>query len=276
VTDLFNVKGKNVLVTGGGRGIGEMIASGFVRNGANVFICSRDQKAITETAQHLSQRGPGKCTGIAIDLSKGLDSAKKLIDILKNEYHIDKLDVLVNNSGNSWGEPFEKFSEKGWDHVMNLNVKAMFFVTQQALPLLSTAANTSDPARIINIGSVAGVQVQHVSTWSYDVSKAAVHHLTKKFAAELASKNITANAIAPGFVPSKMSKQLLTYNTEDQLRNAVPLKRFALPGDMAAPALFFASPGASWITGQVLVVDGGQLSVPSQMIDEGEKPSSKL
>jgi len=272
IDNLFNVKGKNVLVTGGGRGIGEMIASGFVRNGANVFICSRDQKAISETARQLTEKGTGKCTGLSADLSKHA-SAKKLIDELQSQHGVDKLHVLVNNSGNSWGEPLEQFSEKGWDHVMNLNVKAVFFVTQQALPLLKKAASNSDPARIINIGSVAGIQVQHVPTWSYDTSKAAVHHLTKKFAAELSSTPITCNAIAPGFVPSKMSQQLLTYSTEDQLKKSIPLGRFAEPKDMAGAALFFASPAASWCTGQILTVDGGQLIVPTKMIDEN---ASKL
>jgi NAD(P)-dependent dehydrogenase (short-subunit alcohol dehydrogenase family) len=193
-----------------------MIASGFVRNGANVYICSRDQKAITETAKRLTEKGTGQCTGITIDLSKH-ESAKQLIDELQNKHHVSKLHVLVNNSGNSWGEPLEKFPEKGWDHVMNLNVKAVFFLTQQAVPLLEAAATAEDPARIINIGSVTGIQPQRIPTWSYDVSKAAIHHLTKKFAGELASKSITCNALAPGFVPSRYELQPLFTDTQFQL-----------------------------------------------------------
>lgn len=270
MNDLFNVRGKNVLVSGGGRGIGQMIATGFVRNGANVYISSRDEQAINRTADELTKLGPGKCYGIAIDLAKH-NSADELINTLKTKFNVTQLHVLINNSGNSWGEPLEQFSEKGWDRVMELNVKALFFLTKSALPLLQAAASNDSPARVINIGSVAGVRPQSVPTWSYDTSKAAVHHLTTKFAGELASKSITVNAIAPGFVPSKMSKQLLTYNTEDEMRNAIPLKRFAKTGDMAGPALFFASPAAAWITGTVLVVDGGQMASPPRMIEKSSK-----
>lgn len=151
-------------------GIGQMIATGFVRNGATVYISSRDQKAIEATAAELTKIGPGKCIGLATDLGKHA-SAQQLIDDLKSKHGVTKIHVLINNSGNSWGEPLGKFSEQGWSKVMDLNVKALFFLTQAAIPLLQAAATQDDPARIINIGSVAGVRPQSVPTWSYDVSQ---------------------------------------------------------------------------------------------------------
>jgi len=264
ISDMFNVSGKIVLVTGGGRGIGRMITEGFVRNGATVFISSRDAKAVEGTANELTSKGPGKCIGLSLDLAT-VEGVRKLVSTLREQHGVTKLNVLINNSGNSWGEPLDTFSENGWDRVMTLNVKSVFFLTQAALPLLEAGATVDDPARIINIASVAGMRIQAVPTWSYDVSKAALIHLTEKFANELAKRHITANAICPGFVPTKMSNQLLTYASEEQLRNKIPLGRFAVAEDMAGIALFYASRAGSWVSGTHIAIDGGQTVTPAKL-----------
>jgi NAD(P)-dependent dehydrogenase (short-subunit alcohol dehydrogenase family) len=255
LASIFSVKGKNVLVTGGGQGIGRMIAEGFVTNGATVYICSRNQKEIEKTCSELSSQG--SCTGIIADLATmtGIEALHgKLLEL-----KVAKLHVLVNNSGTSWGEPIESFQEKGWDRVMNLNVKGLFFLTKTLLPLLQAAGTHEDPARVINIGSVAGLRAQTVPTYSYDVSKAAVHHLTKKLASDLSMQHITVNAIAPGLIPSNMSKQLLTYASEAKLKAGIPLGRVGKPQDMAGAALYLSSQAGAWVTGVVLPVDGGYL-----------------
>lgn len=169
--------------------------------------------------------------------------------------------MLINNSGASWGEPLTSFSEKGWDRVLNLNLKSLFFLTRTLLPLLYSAATPTDPARVINIGSVTGIHHQSVQTWSYDVSKAAVHHLTKKLAEEVGEKGVTVNAIAPGYVPTKMSGGLPV--TFDEIAKKMPLKRVGTAEDMAGVALWLSSRAGSWVTGAVIPVEGGQLTISS-------------
>jgi len=259
IKELFSVKGKTVLVTGGGQGIGRMISEGFVRNGATVFISSRSKSACEATAKELSAVGPGKCHAIALDLST-LKACDELIARLQSEFGVKSLNVLVNNSGATWAEPLETFSEKGWDRVMDLNVKSLFFLTRAALPLLRAAASALDPSRIINVGSVAGIRPQLVGTWSYDVSKGAVHLLTQKLASELASDNITVNALAPGLVLTKMGKQLLSYTSEENLTAQIPLGRLGKPEDMAGYALYLCSRAGAWVSGTILAVDGGQIN----------------
>jgi len=261
-TSLFGVKNKVALVTGGGRGIGRQITEGFVRNGATVFICSRKEKENVDTATELSKLGPGKCIGFAADLSS-VAACKAVIKKLKDDFKVSKLDILVNNSGATWADTLDTFPESAWDKIMNLNVKAMFFLTQAALPLLDAAATPKDPARVINIGSIAGIGLMHGPTYSYDVSKAAVHQLTKKLAADLASRNITVNAIAPGLVLTSMGKQLLVMASEEQLKSTIALKRFGQAEDMAGVALWLASKAGGWVTGIVVPVDGGALLVSS-------------
>ena len=256
ISDLFSVTGKNVLITGGGRGIGLMIAEAFVRNGAHVFISSRDEKTITAVADALSAVGPGRCTAFPADLSS-LAGVNVVASTLSTRFGVTQLHCLVNNSGASWGEPLDQFSEKGWDKVMDLNVKSLFFLTRALVPLLSAAATSTHPAAVINVGSIAGLQHQSVSTWSYDVSKAAVHHLTRKYADELAGQHITVNCIAPGYVPSKMSKGLPT--TYEQIASALPLRRVGSAEDMAGCCLYLASRAGAWVTGVVIPVDGGHL-----------------
>lgn len=263
VKSLFGVEGKTVLVTGGGRGIGAHIAEGFVRNGATVYIVSRSKAACEAKAAELTNMGPGKCIALSADLSNVAaceEVAKKLQDS-----GVTKLHVLVNNSGVSWGEPVEKHSEKGWDKVMDLNVKAIFFLTKSLLPLLKAAGTFEDPARVINVGSIFGIGIQLFPTIAYDVSKAAVHHLTRKLAGELSDRKITVNAIAPGFVPSKMSSQLSVYQPKDMMAKTIPLGRPGTPADMAGAAIYLSSRAGAWVTGSVLTVDGGFLVNPKHM-----------
>ena len=263
VTRLFGVKGKTILVTGGARGIGLMIAAGFVANGATVYIASRSADACETAARRLTAAGPGTCHALAADLGTETGCAALAAALKSRE---QALHVLVNNSGTSWGAPMATHDTKGWDKTYNLNVKGVFFLTRELLPLLDAASTPTDPARVINIGSVAGIRPQVFPTFSYDVSKAAVHHLTKKLADELSDRRsegghaITVNAIAPGYVPSRMSAQLEGYEEAKAIEEGLPLRRKGGVGDMAGAALFFASAAGAWITGVVLRVDGGMLS----------------
>ncbi len=249
--NLFDVAGKVALVTGGSRGIGEMIAEGFVANGVKTYISSRKAEACDATAARLSALG--QCISIPSDLSSA-EGLQALVGELRRRE--DTLDILVNNAGATWGAPIEEFPESAWDKVMNINVKSPFFLTQALLPLLEKSATQDDPARIIMVGSVDGLNVNQLPTFSYGPSKAAVHHLTRVLASHLAARNITVNAIAPGPFPSKMMAHTLE-NFGEQVRNGVPLKRFGEPADMAGAAIYLSSKASSYVTGVVIPVDGG-------------------
>ncbi|MCP5093241.1 MAG: SDR family oxidoreductase [Gammaproteobacteria bacterium] len=249
--NLFDVAGKVALVTGGSRGIGEMIAEGFVANGVKTYISSRKAEACDATAARLSALG--QCISIPSDLSSA-EGLQALVGELRRRE--DTLDILVNNAGATWGAPIEEFPESAWDKVMNINVKSPFFLTQALLPLLEKSATQDDPARIIMVGSVDGLNVNQLPTFSYGPSKAAVHHLTRVLASHLAARNITVNAIAPGPFPSKMMAHTLE-NFGEQVRNGVPLKRIGEPVDMAGAAIYLSSKASSYVTGVVIPVDGG-------------------
>ena len=199
--DLFSIKGKTALVTGGSRGIGEMIAAGFLANGAKVYISARKADVCAATAKRLSEAYGGQCIALPADLSQlaGVESLAKQLSEREA-----KLDILVNNAGAAWGAPLEKFPEVGWDKVMDTNVKGVFFLTQKLLPLLRQAASAASPARVINIGSIDGIKAAVFDTFSYGASKAAVHHLTRFMAAHLTREHILFNAIAPGPFPTWM------------------------------------------------------------------------
>jgi len=249
--DLFDVSGKVALVTGGSRGIGEMIAEGYVANGVRTYISSRKADVCDATAKRLS--GIGECVSIPADLST-MDGVKVLVDEVKGRE--DKLHILVNNAGATWGEPIEDFPESAWDKVMTINVKSPFFLTQALLPLLENAASAEDPARIIMIGSVDGLNVNQMPTFSYGPSKAAIHHLARTLASHLADRHITANAIAPGLFPSHMTAGIIR-SMGEQIVQGTPLKRTGKPEDMAGVAIYLASKASSFVTGVVIPVDGG-------------------
>ena len=248
---LFDVSGKVALVTGGSRGIGEMIAEGFVANGVRTYISSRKGDACDATAARLAEAG--ECISLPADLSSA-DGIAALVDEIKSRE--GQLDILVNNAGATWGARIEEFPEAGWDKVMDINVKSPFFLTQALLPLLEKSASRDDPARIIMVGSVDGLNVNRLPTFSYGPSKAAVHHLTRTLAAHLADRNITVNAIAPGPFPSNMMAHTLETMGEE-IRKGVPLKRIGEPHDMAGTAIYLASRASSYVTAVVIPVDGG-------------------
>jgi NAD(P)-dependent dehydrogenase (short-subunit alcohol dehydrogenase family) len=250
VKNLFDIEGKTALVTGGTRGIGLMIARGYVENGARVYVASRSEEACAETERELSK--VGTCTAIAANLSTQEGCVALANEIKERE---SKLEILVNNAGANWGAPYEEFPAAAWDRVLDLNVKGPFFLTQALTPLLEAASKEDDPSRIINIGSIDGIQVPFLDTYSYSASKAAIHHMTRVLARKLAPK-ITVNAVAPGPFQSKMMKATLE-NFGDSIAEGAPMKRIGEPEDMAGVAIYLASRASSFVTGVILPVDGG-------------------
>ena len=249
--NLFDVSGKVALVTGGSRGIGEMIAEGYVANGVRTYISARKAEACDATAARLSEIG--ECISVPADLSTEEGLATVVAALRSRE---EQLDILVNNAGATWGAPIGEFPEAGWDKIMTINVKSPFFLTQALLPLLEAGATAEDPSRIIMIGSVDGLNVNRLPTFSYGPSKAAIHHLARTLAAHLASRHITANAIAPGLFPSQMTAATIDAMGE-RIIAGTPLKRAGRPEDMAGVAIYLASQAASFVTGVVIPVDGG-------------------
>jgi NAD(P)-dependent dehydrogenase (short-subunit alcohol dehydrogenase family) len=245
---LFDLTGKQALVTGGTRGIGLMIARGLLDAGAGVIISSRDADACEKARAELSAHGD--VTAVPADVSSEAECLR-LAATVQGPLH-----VLVNNAGATWGAPLMEFPESAWDKVLDLNVKGPFFLIRALLANLEQAASDDDPARVINIGSVDGLQVPALPTYSYSASKAAVHMLTKVLAKELGRKNITVNAIAPGPFPSKMMAATLDA-FGDAIAAAAPLGRIGRPDDMAGTAVFLSSRAGSYVTGAIIPVDGG-------------------
>lgn len=256
--DLFDVSGKVALVTGGSRGIGEMIARGYVHAGATVYISSRKADACEQLAATLSDEGPGSCVALPADLSTREACDDLAAALGAREQH---LDVLVNNAGASWGAPLAEYPDHGWDKVLDLNVKAIFYLTRACVPLLEAAATHQDPARVINIGSIDGLTVPPYEAYAYTASKAAVHHLTRHLGARLARQHITVNAVAPGLFPSKMTAFLFEGAEEGFEQEAFPLGRVGEPDDMAGVAIYLASRAGAYLTGAVIPVDGGHATL---------------
>ena len=251
MTDLFSIDGKVALVTGGSRGIGLMIARGYVENGARVYVSSRSADVCNEVAAELSKLGT--CVALPADLSTEAEARRLAGELAARE---PALHILVNNAGANWGAPLEEYPDSAWDKVLALNVVAIFHLTVALLPSLEAAATPEDPARVINIGSIDGIQVPLLETYAYSASKAAVHHLTRVLARKLAPRDITVNAVAPGPFESKMMAATLEA-FGDEIAKSAPLKRIGTPEDMAGVAIYLASRAGAYVTGAVIPVDGG-------------------
>jgi len=251
VKDLFSIEGKVALVTGGSRGIGLMIARGYAEHGARVYVSSRSADACAETAAELSKLGT--CTALPADLSQHAEVKRLAGELAARE---PALHILVNNAGANWGAPIEEYPDAAWDKVLALNVKAIFHLTVALLPQLAAAATPEDPARVINVGSIDGIQVPLLETYAYSASKAAVHHMTRVLAKKLASRDITVNAVAPGPFQSKMMAATLE-KFGDSIAKTNPRKRIGAPEDMAGVAIYLASRAGAYVTGAVIPVDGG-------------------
>ena len=249
--DLFSVTGKSVLVTGGSRGIGLMIARGFVEAGAIVYISSRKAQVCDRVATDLSSIGT--CISIPADLGTEEGVKHLAAEVSRRE---PALNVLVNNAGANWGAPYAEYPESAWDKVFDLNVKSIVSLTRQLTPALAKAAQPGDPARVINIGSIDGLKPPLLDTYAYSASKAAVHHMTRVLARTLAPQRITVNAVAPGPFESKMMAVTLE-RFKDAIIASCPLGRIGEPEDMAGVALYLASRAGAYVTGAVIPVDGG-------------------
>ncbi len=252
ISELFSVAGKTAIVTGGSRGIGKMIAQGFVANGVKTYITARKAEACEATAKELSEQGI--CIAIPADLSSD-EGRKAFVDQIKERE--SKIDILVNNAGAAWGASFEDYPDEGYDKVMDINVRAIFMLTRDLMPLLTKDASTENPSRVINIGSIDGLRVSTTDNFAYGASKAAVHFLTKNLAVRLAPKGLTVNAIAPGPFESKMMEHTLK-NFQDKIEDENPLGRIGNSEDMAGLALYLASAATTYMTGQVIALDGGR------------------
>lgn len=254
--NLFDVSGKTAVVTGGSSGIGAMMARGLLENGAKVYITARKEERLHAMAQELSQYG--ECVPIAADMSNVEDIEAFVAAVSAKE---DRLDILINNAGANWAAPIDQFPEGGWDKVMDINIKSIFFTTQKFIPLMKAAGTADNPARVINIASINGIRNSGMPTYAYSASKSAVIHLTTHLATDMAHWNINVNAIAPGFFPSNMTKQIV--ENEEMTKAAIaqiPRGRAGKPEDIAGTALYLCSEASSWLIGQTIPLDGGMIS----------------
>jgi NAD(P)-dependent dehydrogenase (short-subunit alcohol dehydrogenase family) len=247
-TALFRLDGRIALVTGGSRGIGRMIAEGFVGQGAKVYVSSRKAEACEETAEAL---GPN-CIALPADISTVAGCKALAAELAARE---SRLDILVNNAGAAWGEPFENFPEKGWDKVMDLNLKSPFFLTQALHTLLKAGAAEGRPAKVINITSVDGQRVNPWETYSYQASKAGLIHLTRRMAARLAPDGIYVTSLAPGAFGTDMNRAARDHG--EAVRQRIPARRIGVGEDMAGAAIYLASRAGDYVIGETLTVDGG-------------------
>ena len=246
---LFSLEGRVALVTGGSRGIGRMIAEGYLAQGARVYISARKAAACDQTAKELSAFG--HCVSLPADVST-LEGAQALVEAYAK--HEGSLDILVNNAGAAWGAPYEEFPENGWDKVVDLNLKTPFFLTKALTPMLKKAA-TDHLAKVINIASIDGISVNPQETYSYAASKAGLIQLTRRMALRLAQDRIAVSAIAPGAFASDMNKDARDHG--DEVKGRIPAGRIGTPEDMAGAAIYLASRAGDYVMGSTLVVDGG-------------------
>lgn len=256
MADLFSLSGKRALVTGGAQGLGRMIAEGLLRAGAHVAITSRKPDICAGAAAEMAALGP--CLALPADLS----TPEAVVDLVERyRKQADGLDILVNNAGKTWGAPIADFPDKAWASVMTVNVHTPFKLVQQFLPDLAAGDRQGDPARVINIGSVAGVAIEPLQAYSYGASKAAIHQLSRQLAKDLADRHITVNAVLPGFFPTAMTAHLR--DDDDAPRGAlqghIPLGRLGRPDDIAGIVIFLCSRAGAYVTGAEIPVDGGIL-----------------
>lgn len=250
MNDLFSLKGRTALITGGSRGIGRMIAAGFLAQGARVYISARKAEACDRAAAELASLGP--CVSLPADVSS-VEGARALAAAYASRE--DSLDILVNNAGAAWGAPFDEFPENGWDKVVDLNLKTPFFLTQALAPQLRRAASAERPAKVINIASIDGISVNPMETYSYAASKAGIIHLTRRMALRLVKDNIVMSAIAPGAFASEMNRDARDHG--DEVARRIPAGRIGRDEDMAGAAIYLASRAGDYVVGETLVVDGG-------------------
>lgn len=250
IENLFSVKGKIILVTGGAKGLGAMMTQALVEGGAKVYISSRSVATCAAFAEEMSKIG--QCIALPMDLSNVENIRKLAVQLSEKE---EKLDVLINNSGVSWGASLDDFPEKGWDKVMNINVKSVFFLTQSLLPLLRAAGTKENPSRVINISSIAAKNNDSLSAYSYGPSKAAVTQLTRLLAKDLMKDHILVNAIAPGFFPSNMT----SHYDQEMIIAQTPMNRIGKPTDIAGLVIYLCSKGSNFMTGNYIPIDGGML-----------------
>jgi NAD(P)-dependent dehydrogenase (short-subunit alcohol dehydrogenase family) len=251
--DLFSLKDRVALVTGGSRGIGKMIAAGFLAQGAaKVYISARKAGPCEATARELTAEYDGECIALPIDISTMAGIELLATELKKRE---PKLDILVNNAGAAWGAEFDEFPESGWDKVMNLNLKTPFFLTQALAAPLRAAASAKRPAKVINIASIDGIFVNPMETYSYAASKSGLIHLTRRMATKLIKENINVSAIAPGAFKSDMNRAARDH--ADEVAERVPARRVGTDEDMAGVAIYLASRAGDYVVGATIAVDGG-------------------
>ena len=254
IQSLFSLEGKVALVTGGSRGIGAMISQGLLQAGATVYISARKAEACEQAANELSRYG--RCIALPADVADESSRAELVAALTDN---VGRLDILVNNAGTAWGEPYVTYPQSAFDKVMALNVSAVFCLTRDLTPLLESSAKGDDPARVINLGSMEGLHIPTVhgfGNYAYTASKAAVHHLTRHLAVQLGPKNITVNAIAPGFFPSRMTDHVFE-NAKEEIEQNSLLGRVGKDEEMAGIAIYLSSKAGAYTHGAIIPVDGG-------------------
>lgn len=251
MSTLFDLKGRSALITGGSRGIGRMIAEGFVQLGVRVYITARKAEECDAAAAEVSEQGT--CVSLPGDIST--EEGRESVISRLHEFE-EGLDILVNNAGTAWGAPFDEFPESGWDKVMDVNLKALFFLTQRLMPdLRAAAAKGEHLAKVINIASIDGIRTAPQETFSYHASKAGVIHLTKRLGAEFASEGVIVSGIAPGAFASRLNKDARDHG--DELEKMIPAGRIGTAEDMAGTAAYLASRAGDYVVGETIVVDGG-------------------
>lgn len=251
---LFSVEGKRIFITGGASGVGRMMSEGLASRGARVFTCSRKQASLDGLLAAAGQNG-WDVHATAGDVSD-VGECKRLAAAATAHFG-GAIDVLINNAGATWGGSLDEYPENGWDRCFDLNVKGLFFLTQQCLPALRAAASADDPARVINIGSISGIMHSLDDAWAYHPAKAAVHHLSAVLAKKLASEAITVNAVAPGLFPSKMTAFMMPGGDSSLVSQAIPMRRAGRPDDIVGTVVYLASRAGAFTTGALIKVDGG-------------------